>query len=134
MMLFKQRRTLGNGLKGLRKNNNDGDEQGRPELPTHLSKNQKERRNHHINNTTKKAEFYSQGSCDSSPRQPTSPDSQITMALINQLARKSDFKVEIPAFKGQQDPDVFIDWVNRVDQIFQFKRTSLERRLDAVVP
>lgn len=33
----------------------------------------------------------------------------IMLALINHLASKSDFKVEIPKFKGEQDLDIFID-------------------------
>lgn len=56
-------------------------------------------------------------------------NSQIIMALINQLVGKSDLKVEIPKFKGAQDAYAFIE----VDQIFQFKHTLFDRKVDRVV-
>lgn len=45
------------------------------------------------------------------PLELTTINSQIIMALVNQLAGRSDFKVEITDFKGEQDPDILIDWV-----------------------
>jgi len=33
----------------------------------------------------------------------------------------NDFKVDIPEFKGQLDPDIFLDWLQTVERVFEFK-------------
>ena len=32
-----------------------------------------------------------------------------------------DFKVDIPEFKGQLDPDIFLDWLQTVERVFEYK-------------
>ena len=32
-----------------------------------------------------------------------------------------DFKVDIPEFEGQLDPDIFLDWLQTVERVFEYK-------------
>ena len=32
-----------------------------------------------------------------------------------------DFKVDIPEFEGQLDPDIFLDWLQMVERVFEYK-------------
>ena len=40
----------------------------------------------------------------------------------------NDFKVDIPNFEGQLDPDVFLNWLQTVERVFEFKDIPDERR------
>ena len=44
----------------------------------------------------------------------------------------NDFKVDIPEFEGQLDPDLFLDWLQTVEKVFKFKDISDERKVKLV--
>ena len=44
----------------------------------------------------------------------------------------NDFKVDIPNFEGQLDPDVFLDWLQTVERVFEFKDIPDERKVKLV--
>ena len=44
----------------------------------------------------------------------------------------NDFKVDIPEFEGQLDPDVFLDWLQTVKRVFEFKDIPDERKVKLV--
>ena len=33
----------------------------------------------------------------------------------------NDFKVDILEFKGELDPDIFLDWFQTIERVFEFK-------------
>ena len=37
----------------------------------------------------------------------------------------NEFKVEIPEFEGKLDPDEFIEWLQTVERIFEFKEIDV---------
>ncbi|VFQ96811.1 unnamed protein product [Cuscuta campestris] len=40
----------------------------------------------------------------------------------------SDFKVDIPTFEGKNDPDEFLEWLETVERVFDFKDVSDEKK------
>jgi len=40
----------------------------------------------------------------------------------------NDFKVNIPEFKGKLDPNEFLDWMQIVERVFDYKNISDEQR------
>ena len=43
-----------------------------------------------------------------------------------------DFKVEIPEFEGQLNPDEFIDWLNTVERVFEYKDIPDDKKVKLV--
>jgi len=44
----------------------------------------------------------------------------------------NDFKVDIPEFEGQLDPDLFLDWLQTVERVFKFKDIPTKVKLIAL--
>ncbi|VFQ82893.1 unnamed protein product [Cuscuta campestris] len=44
----------------------------------------------------------------------------------------SDFKVDIPTFEGKNDPDEFLEWLETVERVFDFKDVSDEKKVKIV--
>ncbi|VFQ98699.1 unnamed protein product [Cuscuta campestris] len=44
----------------------------------------------------------------------------------------SDFKVDIPTFEGRNDPDEFLEWLEMVERVFDFKEVSDEKKVKIV--
>ncbi|VFQ85670.1 unnamed protein product, partial [Cuscuta campestris] len=44
----------------------------------------------------------------------------------------SDFKVDIPTFEGKNDPDEFLEWLETVERVFDFKDVSGEKKVKIV--
>ena len=44
----------------------------------------------------------------------------------------SDFKVEIPEFEGKLDPDEFLEWLQTVERIFEYKVILEDRKMKLV--
>ncbi|VFQ83905.1 unnamed protein product [Cuscuta campestris] len=44
----------------------------------------------------------------------------------------SDFKVDIPTFEGRNDPDEFLEWLETVEHVFDFKEVSDEKKVKIV--
>jgi len=40
-----------------------------------------------------------------------------------------DFKVEIPEFEGRLDPDEFIDWMNTMERMFEYKEVPNDKKV-----
>ena len=43
-----------------------------------------------------------------------------------------DFKVEIPEFDGQLNPDEFVEWMNTVERVFEYKDVSDDKKVKLV--
>ena len=43
-----------------------------------------------------------------------------------------DFKVEIPKFKGQLNPDDFLDWLSTVERVFKYKDMLDDKKVKLV--
>jgi len=43
-----------------------------------------------------------------------------------------DFKVEIPEFEGQLNPDEFIEWMNTVERVFTYKDVPDDKKVKLV--
>ena len=43
-----------------------------------------------------------------------------------------DFRVDIPKFEGHLDPDLFLDWLRMVEQVFDFKDLPDEKKVKLV--
>ena len=43
-----------------------------------------------------------------------------------------DFKVDIPEFEGQLDPDIFLDWLQTVERVFEYKDISEGKKVKLV--
>ena len=43
-----------------------------------------------------------------------------------------DFKVEIPEFEGKLDPDEFIEWLQTVERVFEFKEIPEDKKVKLV--
>ena len=43
-----------------------------------------------------------------------------------------DFKVDIPEFEGQLDPDLFLDWLRTVERVFDYKDVPDEKKVKLV--
>ncbi|VFQ80187.1 unnamed protein product, partial [Cuscuta campestris] len=44
----------------------------------------------------------------------------------------SDFKVDISTFEGKNDPDEFLEWLETVERVFDFKDVSDEKKVKIV--
>ncbi|VFQ86920.1 unnamed protein product [Cuscuta campestris] len=44
----------------------------------------------------------------------------------------SDFKVDIPIFVGKNDPDEFLEWLETVERVFDFKEVSDDKKVKIV--
>jgi len=44
----------------------------------------------------------------------------------------NDFKVEIPEFEGKLDPDEFLEWLQTVERIFEYKDIPEDRKAKLV--
>jgi len=44
----------------------------------------------------------------------------------------NDFKVDIPEFEGQLDPDLFWDWLQTIERVFEFKDIPKEKMVKIV--
>jgi len=44
----------------------------------------------------------------------------------------NDFKVDLPEFEGNLDPDDFAEWLQTIERIFEFKEIADEKRLKLV--
>ena len=44
----------------------------------------------------------------------------------------SDFKIEIPEFEGKLDPDEFIEWLQTVERVFEFKEIPEDKKVKLV--
>ncbi|VFQ89740.1 unnamed protein product [Cuscuta campestris] len=44
----------------------------------------------------------------------------------------SDFKVDIPIFEGKNDPDEFLEWLETVERVFDFKEVSDDKKVKIV--
>jgi len=44
----------------------------------------------------------------------------------------NDFKVDIPEFEGKLDPDEFLDWLQIVERVFNYKDISNEKKIKLV--
>ncbi|VFQ91642.1 unnamed protein product, partial [Cuscuta campestris] len=44
----------------------------------------------------------------------------------------SDFKVDVPTFEGKNDPDEFLEWLDTVERVFDFKEVSDEKKVKIV--
>jgi len=43
-----------------------------------------------------------------------------------------DFKVDLPEFEGQLDPDLFLDWLRTVERVFDYKDVVEEKKVKLV--
>ena len=43
-----------------------------------------------------------------------------------------DFKVEIPKFEGQLNPDEFIEWMNTVERVFEYKDVPDDKKVKLI--
>ena len=44
----------------------------------------------------------------------------------------NDFKVDIPEFEGRLQPDEFVDWLQTVERVFEFKDVPDEQKVKIV--
>jgi len=44
----------------------------------------------------------------------------------------NDFKVEIPEFEGELNPDEFLEWLQTVERIFEYKQIPEDRKVKLV--
>ena len=43
-----------------------------------------------------------------------------------------DFKVEIPEFEGQLNPDDFLEWLSTVERVFEYKDIPDDKKVKLV--
>jgi len=43
-----------------------------------------------------------------------------------------DFRVEIPEFEGQLNPDDFLDWLNTAERVFRYKEVRDDKKVKLV--
>ncbi|KAH9763891.1 hypothetical protein KPL70_001325 [Citrus sinensis] len=43
-----------------------------------------------------------------------------------------DFKVEVPEFEGRMQPEEFVDWLNTVERIFEYKDVPKDRKVKVI--
>lgn len=55
-----------------------------------------------------------------------------SMRRNNQEKSSTDFKVEIPTFDGKDDPDDFIEWLETIERIFDFKDVEEEKKVKLI--
>jgi len=51
----------------------------------------------------------------------------------NQLPQRQPPPIKIPKFKGENDPNLYIEWEQKVDQIFNIHLVSDQEQVDLVV-
>ena len=51
----------------------------------------------------------------------------------NQLPQRPPPQIKIPKFKGENDPNIYIEWEQKVDQIFNIHLVSDQEQVDLVV-
>ena len=61
---------------------------------------------------------------EGSPRHPRREGRQPT--------HSSDFKVDLPEFEGKLDPDEFIEWLQTVERIFEYKEVPEDKKVKLV--
>jgi len=44
----------------------------------------------------------------------------------------NDFRVEVPKFEGKLDPEEFIDWLNTVERVFEYKDIPDDKKVKLV--
>ncbi|KAK1425775.1 hypothetical protein QVD17_21133 [Tagetes erecta] len=44
----------------------------------------------------------------------------------------NDIKVDIPEYEGRLDSDEFVEWLNTVERVFDYKQTSEENKVKVV--
>ena len=44
----------------------------------------------------------------------------------------NDFRVELPEFEGKLDPDEFLEWLNTVERIFDYKEVPEDKKVKLV--
>jgi len=49
-----------------------------------------------------------------------------------QMSNFNDFKVDIPEFEGKLDPDEFIEWLQTVERIFDYKEIPDDKKVKIV--
>ncbi|VFQ98684.1 unnamed protein product [Cuscuta campestris] len=52
---------------------------------------------------------------------PLEDNSSNTSRRENYERGANDFKVDIPTFEGKNDPDDFLEWLETVERVFDFK-------------
>ena len=52
--------------------------------------------------------------------------------VVRPTFNSNDFKVEIPEFEGKLDPDEFLEWLQTVERIFEYKEIPDDRKVKLV--
>ena len=47
-------------------------------------------------------------------------------------SNSNDFRVELPEFEGKLDPEEFVDWLNTVERVFEYKDISDDKKVKLV--
>ncbi|VFQ73779.1 unnamed protein product [Cuscuta campestris] len=58
--------------------------------------------------------------------------SSATMRAKAQDKSHSDFKVDIPIIEGKNEPDEFLEWLETVERVFDFKEVSDDKKVKIV--
>ncbi|VFQ94452.1 unnamed protein product [Cuscuta campestris] len=69
------------------------------------------------------------------PEESEDEDDASSVATIrarNPEKSTSDFKVDMPTFEGKNDPDDFLEWLETVERVFDFKNVSEEKKVKLV--
>jgi len=51
-----------------------------------------------------------------------------------QESNSNNFKIDIPEFEGKPDPDDFVEWLQTIERIFEFKEISEDKKVKLVAP
>ena len=51
-----------------------------------------------------------------------------------QSLNSNDFKIDIQEFEGKLDPDDFVEWMQTIERIFEFKEISEDKKVKLVAP
>jgi len=49
-------------------------------------------------------------------------------------ANSNNFRVGIPEYEGKLDPEEFLDWLHRVERVFENKDISEDKKVNLVAP
>ncbi|VFQ67259.1 unnamed protein product, partial [Cuscuta campestris] len=63
---------------------------------------------------------------------PLEDNSSNTARGENYERGANDFKVDIPTFEGKNDPDDFLEWLETVERVFDFKDVPEEKKVKIV--
>ncbi|VFQ83940.1 unnamed protein product [Cuscuta campestris] len=69
------------------------------------------------------------------PEESEDEDDASSVATIrtrNPEKSASDFKVDMPSFEGKNDPDDFLEWLETVERVFDFKNASKGKKVKLV--